>query len=149
MKKLMIVLLIALTAVSAFASGKDEENGQADPYERELIRVEGALGFGEYGEPYIEQDGVKYLLRIPVAQTDVPDVEEGDVITVEGYAMEMNRFWNKNTYRNLRVTKAIIGGEEYEIDDFRGRFGGPDECMGFRGRGGKSGRNMPHGGRRW
>lgn len=77
MKKILMILLVALTVSSVFAGGKNEETDQTYPYASELIQIEGPLGFGEYGEPFIEQDGTKYLLKIPFVSSEVPDVEEG------------------------------------------------------------------------
>lgn len=130
MKKTVMLLFVVLTVSAAFAGGKNEDQNKSEEYTQEVIQVEGPLAFGEEGEPYVEQDGVKYLIRIPFAGSGVPDVKEGDMISVEGYVMPMNRFWNRDTYRHLMVIRAEINGEEFEISEFGGRFGGMPGPMG-------------------
>ncbi len=151
MKKTVMLFLAVLTVSAAFAGGKTEEQNQTEGYTPEVIQVEGPLAFGEYGEPYVEQDGVKYLLRIPYTGSEVPDVKEGDVISVEGYVMPMNKFWNRDNYQHLMVSKAEVNGEEFEIAEFDSRFGDMPGPMGPGGRDRNPRGMMPRGGgyNRW
>ena len=120
-KRFLLLLFTALTAGALFASSqKEDSNGAAVQAAEDLISVEGAVAFDEYGSPYIENDGVTYLLRIPAFISGIPEVNEGDVISVEGYAGPLRGYWTSGDVKRLMVVKAVINGEELEIETLAG-----------------------------
>jgi hypothetical protein len=141
---LITVLFLVAGAGLVFATGQ-QEDAQApygprsaftqDEY-GETVEATGRLSFDENHFPVITSNGKTYQLMIPRFYYDDVDVEEGDSLTVEGYTVPGPRFEEaeENTVY-VRVTRALIDGNEYELDHMA--MAGP------RGRGG------PRGGGHW
>ena len=114
---------IVLAGAAVYANGRNEAGqgpgprGQQNPQDLELVKVEGELQFGNFGEPYIVQEDIAYVLRVPYAAgTELDNIKAGDKIVVEGYEMPMRRFWNQDKTRILRVVKGSVNGKEIDID---------------------------------
>jgi hypothetical protein len=75
---------------------------------------------------------------VPRWAVDDLEVEEGQTVTVEGYVAENTPWGGDGIY--LRVTRAVIDGEEYELEDRPGGSMGMGDPRG--GRGGRGGRGM-------
>lgn len=144
-KKIIMLLLIAgVAATGAFASGDKEEEseaarpewrhgpwGEAPELSEETITVTGQLYFENRMHPELESGSTEYELLVPRFYVGELDLEEGQTITVEGYTVEGMPCCDEEEEGevHLLVTKAIIDGEEYELDarDFRD---GPRWSMG-------------------
>jgi hypothetical protein len=127
MHKRIIMVFAALLAVAAlgFASGQSESPDQPGG---ELIALEGAIHFADRFWPELETAGGTYRLMAPRYLPTGVEIAEGDVISVEGYAVPGPRMgWQKSNEKYLAVTKAVIGGEEYLVNrPFGAGMGGPD-----------------------
>lgn len=108
-------MLITLAAVSVYANGRQERPDSPVINEKDLIKVEGELLFGNFGEPFIVQDGIAYVLRVPYVAGELDKIKEGDKIVAEGYAMPMRRFWNADKTRIIRIVKGSVNGKEIDI----------------------------------
>lgn len=116
-KQLFFVAMLALAVGGlAFANGQTEAQDSFEP-----VTLTGTVHFEGIGHPQLKTaDGV-YELMVPMYLADQVHVEEGQEITVDGYVVPGPR-WERETDRNyVRVTGALIDGEEYEVDgDFQG-----------------------------
>jgi hypothetical protein len=126
MHKRIIMVLTALLAVAAlgFAAGQSESPAQPGG---ELISLEGTIHFADRFWPELEAAGITYRLMAPRYLPAGVKIAEGDVISVEGYAVPGPRMgWQKSDEKYLAVTKAVIGGEEYLVNrPFGHGLGGP------------------------
>jgi hypothetical protein len=139
MNRLIAALLLILAGTTAaFASGAQEA---PRPFaEEELSTLTGVLKLGDTA-PVLVSGGEEYLVMVPPFAVPDIELEDGQEITLEGYVHEgFGRFADEDE-QVIRVTKAIIDGEEYEIDLGRGNAG---MAQGMMGRGGPS-RNMAPG----
>ena len=140
-KVLSIVLLAAaVSATTAFARGtKDDAPPATGPWARNWDRPEisdkkteltGTLSFEDW-HAVLKTDKEEIVLMIPGRYRYDVDVKEGDTIKVEGYLAEDHPMWGDKDQKALLVTKAVVNGKEYEIDE---RGFGP-MAMGPGGRG--------------
>ena len=114
----------------------------------EVVSVSGSLSLINGEMPFIENNGTKTYLMAPWQNVKDLGLENGMAISVEGYEMPGRPMQWDDSEKSVMVTKAIINGEEIEIDHFsdqNGMMGGFDGFGGFGGRGGNgkggSGRN--------
>ncbi len=138
-KVLTIVLLVAaVLATPTFARGtKDDTTPPAGPSARgwgsqTKTEVTGKLSFDDW-HPTLKTDKEEYALMVPGRYRNDIDVKEGDTIKVEGYLVENAPWCRDANEKGLLVTKAVVNGKEYTIDQ---RGFGPG-AMGPGGRGGR------------
>jgi hypothetical protein len=140
-KVLTIVLLVAgALATPAFARGaKDDAAPPAGPaapgwrapgVSQTKTEVTGKLSFDDW-HPTLKTDKEEYALMVPGRYRYDIDVKEGDTIKAEGYLVENAPWCADDNEKGLLVTKAVVNGKEYEIDQ---RGWGPG-AMGPGGRG--------------
>ena len=152
-KKIMLLLLVTgIAAAGAFAEGNKEgepETARPDwrrmPRENapelseETITVTGRLYFENLIHPELTSGDVEYELLVPRFYVDELDLEEGQTVTVEGYTVEGMPCCEDEEELRILVTKAVIDGVEYELED--GHRMGPGR--GMMGPGGRSPYGFP------
>jgi len=109
----------------------------------ETITVSGSLSLINGELPYIESEGTKYTIRAPWAYLNEIDLTNGMNVTVEGYLMPGPPLQWDDSEKSLMAVKAVINGEEIEIDHL---MNGYAQC-GIGPMGGRGGFNGPRGGR--
>lgn len=100
-------------------------------YSREIITVTGIIEFEDNGFPELISGGETYELMYHFLDTSDLNINEGDEITVKGFAVPGPRWDNDADETHLMLTGAIINGKEYILSDsdycystgFRGSFG--------------------------
>lgn len=132
MKKIILltIVLTVITGMAVFANG--EQEGSFDravrPWnmydeEPELMSLSGTLQL-EYGErPTLLAGGEAYELMYPPFLDDGIDIENGEAVTIEGFLVPGPRWSTDDEENYLHVTKAVIDGEEYELDRIAGGYG--------------------------
>jgi hypothetical protein len=146
-----LALLLALSA-AVFANGKKEApqaraGAQAEavlpPWASgEKLTLTGTLSLKDSWHPVLVSGGKEYELHVPRRMTLDIDVKDGDQVSVEGYVVENPPSRTPDDgATDLFVTKATIGGKEYDLSQYRGAM------MGRGMRGGPGG--GPGGGRGW
>jgi len=133
-KKIMLLLLIAgVAAAGAFASGSKEEETEAvrpdwrrmprwegPELSEETVTVTGQLYFENRIHPELKSGSEEYELLVPRFYLYELELEEGQTVTVEGYSVEgMPCCEEEEEEMHLWVTRAIIDGEEYDLEDDR------------------------------
>ncbi len=117
-------------------------NDRRDDYDGELVTVTGTVEYGRERHPELETAEGTYELMYPRYLDYSIDVESGDTVTVEGFLVPGPRWEEDGDAQFLMVTKAVIDGEEYEVDHpgmfGRGRFSG-DERYSYGGGGPRRG----------
>ena len=121
MNKSIVALFLILAGTAAvFASGAQEAPRLFS--EEELSTLTGVLKLGD-AAPILLSGGEEYLVMVPPFAVPEIELEDGQEITLEGYVHEgFGRFADEDE-QVIRVTKAIIDGQEYEIDFGRGNAG--------------------------
>ncbi len=135
MKRFTVVLLITLiTAAAVFANGAQESQSSQQPTqpgpgfgrnqappppaEAETVTLTGTVKVSVF-PPVLVADGVEYKIMVPPwAAADI-SIKDGQEITLEGFLNDdcFGRYSAETDEDNiLMVTKAIIDGQEYEID---------------------------------
>ena len=141
MKRFTVVLLLTLVAAGTiFAEGSQEKEtqrpgpgfGPGQVQEApETVNLTGTIQVSVF-PPVLTAEGVEYKVMVPPwAAADI-SLKDGQEITLEGFVDDdcYGRFGNiAEGDHVLMVTKAIIEGEEYELDmpgrhDFDDRRGG-------------------------
>jgi hypothetical protein len=155
-KKIFVVLLVAaVSATAVFARGTSDNAPPAagpgprgwngpDFSDQKKVELSGTLSLKDW-HPVLKTDKEEIVLMVPgIYRSDI-EVKEGDAVKAEGYLIEDHPRWGDNDQKALFVTKAVINGKEYEIDE---RGWGP-MAMGPGGRG-MMGRSWgrPYGGMR-
>lgn len=151
-----LALLLALSA-AAFANGKKEAPraqaaGQAEavvpPWASgEKLTLTGTLSLEDGWQPVLASGGKEYELHIPRRMTLDIDVKDGDQVSVEGYVVKnAPSAAQGDADIDLFVTKATIGGKEYDLSQFRGAMRGRG-MRGGPGYGRDGGQSGPRGGR--
>jgi len=131
-KKIIILLLIAgVAAVGVFASGNKEDEAEATrpdwrriprwdapELSEETVTITGQLYFENRMHPELKSDGEEYELLVPRFYAYELDLEEGQTVTVEGYTVEGMPCCEDEEEEELHiwVTKAVIDGEEYDLE---------------------------------
>ena len=131
-KRMMLLLLIAgIAAAGAFGSGnKEDESEAARPDWRrmprwdgpelseETITVTGELYFRNRMHPELESGDEEYELLVPRFYAYELELEEGQIITVEGHTVEgMPCCEEEEEELHIWVTRAVIDGEQYDLED--------------------------------
>ena len=137
------ILMVTIAAGGVFASAQKDDRDEAYPpgwggrfrnddfegpaFSEEKITVTGTLSFENWMHPGLESDGQEYELLVPRFRGGL-DLEEGQTVTVEGYTTEGMPCCEEEEDGEIHlwVTKAIIDGKEYELEEygFRGMGGG-------------------------
>lgn len=131
----LIIFLLILGAAVVFANGNKEDDVISGEVELEKTTITGNINFtGFNGDvQLIDGETTYYLIYPDYIDTDI-DLDEGESVTVEGYLLpKMEEVEDINEFV---VTKAVIRGEEYDLEEefgmfFEGGFGGPDNCWFF------------------
>lgn len=151
----LVVLLLALVgAAGVFASGNKEQpaqpgapgprgaygRGAAPEFSEEKITVTGQLYFRNLMHPELKSGGKEYELLVPRFYVYDLDLQEGTTVTVEGYEVTGMPYFEQESEDevHLWVTKAVVNGQEYDLERYGmgGWMGGPrGGMMGPRGRG--------------
>ena len=149
-KKIMLVLLIAgIAAAGAFASGNKEDKSDAarpdwrrmprwdgPELSEETITVTGELYFENRMHPELKSGSEEYELLVPRFYAYELELEEGQTVTVEGYIAEDMPCCDfedeEHEEVHLWVTRAVIDGEEYDLQEDR-RWGMMGPGRGRRG----------------
>jgi hypothetical protein len=89
-------------------------------FSEEKVTVTGPIYFQKRMHAEVKADGKTYELMVPRFYLYELDLKEGQNVTVEGYAAA----GDEESY--LWVTKAVIGGKEYDLErNGRGPMMGP------------------------
>jgi len=132
-KKIIVLLLIGgVAAAGAFASGNREDQAETvrpdwrgaqrwdgPQLSEQTITVTGQVYFENRMHPELESSGEEYELLVPRFYLYELDLEEGQTVTVEGYTVEGMPWCAEEEEEELHiwVTRAVIDGEEYELED--------------------------------
>jgi hypothetical protein len=132
-KKIIFLLLIAgVAAAGAFASGNKEDEygadrpdwrrmprGDAPQLSEETVTVTGQLYFENRMHPELKSGGEEYELLVPRFYAYQLELEEGQTVTIEGYTVEGMPCCGDEAEEELHiwVTKAVIDGQEYDLED--------------------------------
>jgi len=122
-KKLFLILaVIAVVAGISFAEGNKEKGVDENDWRRgsgsfspETVELTGTISLNADGFPVLRSGGEEYVLMYPYFLDDDLEIQEGDEISVEGFLAPHPRRAEDDDATYVRVTKAIIDGEEYEI----------------------------------
>ena len=134
---LLVPMLVLLAGGFAFAGGQFEAQRSLSP-----VTITGTLQLKGNDHPTLKTaDGV-YGLMVPMHLDYQVDVEEGQEITVEGYVVPGPRWEREVEEIYVRVTKALIGGEEYVVDEELGGLCCGQPRANEWNRGGMRGRGM-------
>ena len=114
MKRLLIAALVMGVIVTAgvFAEGASETQSVSDYWDTKTIT--GRVTFTDWPFPELTSDGKTYELMVPPQAVYELDVKSGDTITVEGILVDSEMRTGEDEIL-LRVTKANVDGEEYEV----------------------------------
>jgi hypothetical protein len=146
-KRILILLLIAgVAAAGAFASGKEEQQplpppGSGPELSEDTVTITGQLFFENRIHPELKSGDREYELLVPRFYGSELELEEGQTVTVEGYTVQEMPCCEEEEGEevHLWVTKAIIDGKEYELDDGRRMGPGSGSRWGMHGRRGMMG----------
>ena len=129
-KRFFFILLIATLAAGALAAEGTAERNTDVPFgprsqgrygmtgmefAEESIEVSGKLSFEAWGHPVLTDGGKTYHLMVPRWGMYDLDIEEGQEVLVEGYMVTEMPWGDEETY--LRVSRAVIDGKEYDLDE--------------------------------
>jgi len=136
-KELLVLLMIVSSVLLLTAEGKqdddvqfygrgpgmmggyrfsDDEDDSTYLDSLEMITVSGSLSLINGELPFIESEGTKYTIRAPWAYMDELELANGMAVTVEGYLMPGPSLQWDDSEKNLMAIKAVVNGEEIEID---------------------------------
>ena len=147
----VILMLVGLVAVFATGQKEDVERpygprggrggmmGMWGADEGEKITVSGPVYFKDKLHPEIKSGDKEYELMVPRFALRNLDIEEGQLVSVEGYTVEGMYCEEEGEEEvHLLVTKAKIGDKEYDLErDAQGAWGGRQGAWGTPGRGGR------------
>lgn len=120
-KRLFILLALSMVIAGAvFATGQAETGPfpgapRTQAYQPEMVSVTGTLSLQEGPRALLKTDKESYLLMYPFYLATDVEVKDGDKVTVEGYLLPSPRWNNQAELKAIRVTKANIGGKEYDL----------------------------------
>ena len=118
----MIVLMAAAAGMPVMATGAQEGVDPAvRPYQQlDEKTLTGKVAINTDGRASLTVDGQEYELLYPyIAAADL-EVETGDIVTVEGAVVPGPRWQENEDMQYLRVSKAVIDGKEYDLDEAYG-----------------------------
>lgn len=150
MKKIILLtfVLTVIAGTAVFANGEQEGSfddavrpWRGEEFDGEIISLTGSLKLEEGEFPSLIADGEEYELMYPHFLDDGIELSDGQPVTVEGFLVPGPRWETEGEELHLRVTKAVIDGEEYDLEAYGpgfgpmmgGSYGGPRG--GFAGRG--------------
>ncbi len=135
MKKITFTIaLITLAAMAVFAAGAAEEStipwsqGQGQ-YQSDVVisevatTVTGTINLVEDGHVELIVGNETYELVYPYRLSYAADLQDGMVLTVEGFEAEGLRMDNDSSTKNLVLKSATIDGETYNLADVSNNFG--------------------------
>jgi RNase P/RNase MRP subunit p29 len=108
--------------------------GDAPELSEETITVTGQLYFEDRMHPELKSGAEEYELLVPRFYAYELELEEGQTVTIEGYTLEGMPCCREEEEQEIHilVTKAIIDGQEYNLEDDP-RWGMMGPGMGRRG----------------
>lgn len=114
----MIVMMAAAAGMPLMAAGAQEgADDFTKPYQQyEEQTLTGEVSIGTDGRASLTVDGQEYELLYPYIAAANLEVESGDVATVEGAVVSGPRWEENEDVLYLHVTKAVIDGEEYDLE---------------------------------
>jgi len=120
-KVLFIVLLAAaVSATTVFARGSREDTrapwNRGPEISEKKTEVTGKLSFDDW-HPVLKTDKEEYVLMVPGRYRNDIDVKEGDTVQAEGYLVTGAPCCTDENEKALLVTKAVVNGKEYQIDE--------------------------------
>ncbi len=145
MKRIAIVLLIAVVATGAVAAQGYWGTTPPAAATQTLVKIEGKLALVQ-GHPAIVVKDKTYFVQMPqLVYGFIDGLAEGATVKLEGYEQAVPLAANSFFYR---VTKLTFGGKDYDLSQMaggmmggRGMMGGADSRGGMMGgRGGRGGR---------
>ena len=126
---------------------REQRQTERDEYLQglETISLTGPLTLINGEMPSIDNQGTKYTIMAPWYDLQNLELENGMVVTVEGYEMPGPPMQWDDSEKSIMVTKAVINGKEFEVDHSaygsgmmggpgRGGFAGPGRNGGMMGR---------------
>lgn len=120
------LLLALIVGAAAFTAGTQETTIPPTPRgwtENDVLSLSGTIRLTQGERPELIADGESYELMYPYFMTPPVEVEDGEKISVEGFLVPGPRWeWEDDEY-HLMVTKAIIDGKEYDLNDSSIGFG--------------------------
>ncbi|ADK79183.1 hypothetical protein [Sediminispirochaeta smaragdinae] len=130
MKKYTIMFIIAAGMVfssgsTLFAEGaQEDEDFRDNPYQ--TVTVSGKIYASFSGFPELKgDDGKTYRLMFPMFLADSLELSNGESVSVEGFSAPAN--WrptrNPSDAVYLRLVKATIDGQTYDLSRFYGHMG--------------------------
>jgi hypothetical protein len=132
MKKIILltIMLTVIAGTAVFANG--EQEGGFDNAVRprgsygeepELLSLTGTLKLAYGQRPELVTGDEEYELLYPYYLAEGLDIEDGETVAVEGFIVPGHKWkWEENE-KHLRVTKAVIDGEEYDLEAYGPGFG--------------------------
>ena len=157
MKKITFTIaLITLAAMASFAAGTSEEEtipwtqGQGQ-YQSDAVlsevatTVTGTINLVEGGHVELVTDSGTYELVYPYRLSSAADLQNGMVITVEGFEAENLRLDNDAATINLVLRSATIDGETYNLADVSNDFGRNSQKVSQQGGNRVTSNNFPKG----
>lgn len=115
---MIVMMMVAAAGMPLMAAGAQEgADDFARPYQQyEEKTLTGEVSIGTDGRASLTVDGQEYELLYPyIAAVDL-EVETGDVVTVEGAVVPGPRWEENEDVQYLHVTKAVIDGEEFDLE---------------------------------
>jgi hypothetical protein len=111
----LVFLLVLIAGTSAFAEGSREV--ERPELAGEIVSLTGTIELS-MNPPVLQSGGEEYLVMVPRAYQSEIAVEDGAQVTLEGYVHEG---FGRNTadQQVISVTRAIIDGNEYDVESYR------------------------------
>ena len=129
---LLISVLVLVLGAGLFAEGAQERTAPGFD-EADEVTLTGTIDISRF-PAVLTAGGEEYLVMVPPFAVEGIELENGQTITVTGFAHEAYGRFNSGE-QVIAVTSAVIDGQEYEVEmpGYGGRFArGP---MGYGGRG--------------
>ena len=146
-----VLVLMMVTAGLTFAAGDDEDDWDDwdDRFQGnfEKVTLTGTIDFTALGT-ILTMDGETWILLYPRQVLAYVELNEGDLVTVEGFKIPASPFRNTAENENyLKIISAEIDGTTYDLyNDWPGDFDGyPGDCPGYHGSGYYGPRKRPYG----
>ncbi|MBN2509778.1 MAG: hypothetical protein JXB03_05850 [Spirochaetales bacterium] len=128
-RSIFIAVLFIFAAAFSFAEGQNEAPVQPGPGPLkgnpsaedtfEEVTLTGAVDLSGFAPRLVTKDET-YMLMVPRILPEGVEVADGDEITVTGYLHDAPRGYGRGyvtdaSVKVIGVTKAVIGGQEYDI----------------------------------
>lgn len=117
MKKITIALILLISAAAfVMAGGAGEDMRAANlPEDSEAVALQGTIDLSGDLPVLTTADGSEYSLMLPRAYADSVEVEDGSVISIEGFAHESLGIRTESGEQVISVSSAVIGGRTYDM----------------------------------